>query len=484
MHGHLVSGGQVVLRGGFMNPAGLDALARSGPATAPVVQRGMSAETVDILAKINRGEFSGDIQQALAGAMVDMQRAVTSADTAFPVRENLEAPARLLIPLDTPVRNRLRRLPGSGKASAWKQITSMGGGFGFQTTVTSGASSATQTVGNTAGMRAGDILWFTVTAAARTVSSITNATTVVLTATISTTTAEKVTNTSNPIGAGANATSKTRAFFVETGAPAAHKTTWADKSASYKLLGSYGDITGFGMAAGATFQNQYEAEKTNTMRNLMLNEENALINGDSTDITEPWGDGSTAMAFDGLRNLITTANGTPSAQVQTAVGALTTAHIDAQLRRLWEVGCSDPYMIMGAQEALSIVHLAEASGSLIRYMADKDGRVVVGLYVGAYVNPSTGRPVDILVSRFMAPGEILFVGETLPDGSLNCDVDVLPQVMLPQLAPNESIQGYTGQALAPTTAAPQVYPWIATVYEVLRVHSAIHMAKSTGLTAV
>jgi hypothetical protein len=71
------------------------------------------------------------------------------------------------------------------------------------TTVTTGASSATQTVGSTTNMAAGDVLWFAVSAASRIVSSVTNATTVVLTATISTTTAEAVTKLEQGNAAGA-----------------------------------------------------------------------------------------------------------------------------------------------------------------------------------------------------------------------------------------------------------------------------------------
>ncbi len=110
--------------------------------------------------------------------------------------------------------------------------------------------------------------------------------------------------------------------------------------------------------------------------------------------------------------------------------------------------------------------------------------MVLGKRVIGYLHPITGQQVDILVSRFMPPGTMLFMAETLPDGSPCADVDVLPQVALPQLAPTENVQGYVAQALAPTTAAPQVYPGIVTVYQVLRLKSALHCAVSTGLTAV
>lgn len=61
-----------------------------------------------------------------------------------------------------------------------------------RTTVTTGASSATQTVGSTAGMAPGTLLYFVTTDEYRVVSSVASATSVVLDATLSTTTGETV----------------------------------------------------------------------------------------------------------------------------------------------------------------------------------------------------------------------------------------------------------------------------------------------------
>lgn len=63
-----------------------------------------------------------EIQRRIA----EFSKVITSADTAFPVRENLAAEAKLIVPVDTPLLNRLPQHPGSGKAAAWKEITSFG----------------------------------------------------------------------------------------------------------------------------------------------------------------------------------------------------------------------------------------------------------------------------------------------------------------------------------------------------------------------
>lgn len=462
------------------------------PPSSPVFARfengmaRMDEKLVEDMQALERGEFTGDTGALLAQFTLTMQgltRAITSTTSNLPVRENLEAEAKLLIPLETPVRNMLPRTPGSGLASKWRQITSVGGGYGVSTTVTSGASSATQTVGSTAGMQAGDSLYFATTNAYRIVSSVTNATTVVLTATISTTTSEVVYK--GPYNQY-DATGATRSFFAESGAPADHATIYAAPSATYKLMGTLFSVTGLAMAGGANFQNQLAMEKQNAIRTLFLNEENALINGSSTATAAPWGDGTNALGYDGLINLITTANGTPAAQVQTSVGAMTLAHIDQQLARIWRNGGSGFYMIMNAQESMSLKHLYEAAQSTANayriVLSQESG--LAGYAVTAYMHPITKEFVPIITSRFCPAGTVIFGVKNLPDGSPGADVNVLPQVQLPQLAPTDMVQGYVAQELAPTTSAPQVYPGIITLYSVLRLKSAIHFAISKGLTAV
>jgi len=54
------------------------------------------------------------------------EKTVSSSDAAWPVRENLAAEAKLVIPVDTPLLNRLPTKAGSGKAAAWKEIVALG----------------------------------------------------------------------------------------------------------------------------------------------------------------------------------------------------------------------------------------------------------------------------------------------------------------------------------------------------------------------
>lgn len=396
-------------------------LTRAWASRSPDSQVGANRD--ELISRIERGEFNEDPGKALAEALKsigDLERSITSTNTAFPIRENLEAEVIKIPQIDTPIRTLLPRVPGQGSAVRWKQATSLGGGWG--------------TVGD-------------------------------------------------QLGGGV----AVQSFFGESGAPGRTSTVYAEKTASYKLLGIMDDITGFAMATGANFQAQYATEKANSIQNLMLIEENALINGDSTSVVAPYGDGTNAFAFDGMVNLITTGNGVPSTQIVTSIGALTTSHLDSQITRLWRNGGNDIVMIMNSQEVLSLVHLLEASGTFYRIVAQNtDNSVNVGFSVANYIHPISGQLVKIVVSRFLAAGTILFWARRGPQngGANTMEVDVLPQVQLPETAFASGVQGYTAQDLAPAQNAPQVFAWLTSVYEVLKLKNAYMVGKSTGVTAV
>ena len=72
------------------------------------------------------------------------------------------------------------------------------GGTALATTVTTGANSATQTLGDTTGIVAGDVLHFATANVNRTVLSVTNGTVLVLTASVNSTTSEVVTVNNTP----------------------------------------------------------------------------------------------------------------------------------------------------------------------------------------------------------------------------------------------------------------------------------------------
>lgn len=62
--------------------------------------------------------------QVVEQAINDIQKAISTTDVSglLLVREDLQAEMAIMAPTDTPLRNRLNRIPGNGKAHAWYQL--------------------------------------------------------------------------------------------------------------------------------------------------------------------------------------------------------------------------------------------------------------------------------------------------------------------------------------------------------------------------
>jgi hypothetical protein len=448
----------------------------ASPNIARIDQLGEVADIEAIL----RGDFSGDANQAIAQllkATVDMTRGITSGMTAFPVRENLEAEAKVLVPRMTPLRNRLARSVGSGKASAWKQLTSLGGGYGAKgTTASSGSAAGGASVVLTAnaeplGFRVGDEI--TVGTEGPFIITAISTTTITINANLA---ANQYSKAVTKVNITDGSVGTLQVFFAEDGAPAEATSVYADASATYRLLGTIGKITGFAMASGANFQPQYETERGNSLLNLMLLEEFALTNGIASDVNKPWGDGTTAYGYNGLIASVPSGNTTASS------GALTLAQIASTLASQWRAGAVDPWIMLSASEMVSINNLTTPTTTVLRVINPSAEQMKTGMHVSHVVHPIDGTLVPLLVSPFCPKGTMVFGCDKLPDMSPAHDVDVLPQVALPDggLYTN-GIQGYTVQEIANTISAPQVYPWLTSVYEVYRMKATTVFFKRTGV---
>lgn len=432
------------------------------------IQRGASTDPNAAIALLNQ-------------AVSSLTRGIDSLTSNLPIRENLEAEAIALTPTDTPLRNRIPRRPGSGLAVTWKQIVSYGGGYGASSQV-NGAQAAGATTLNlvsNAGLRIGDFVSIGTgaTIEVRQITALGVGSITFVGATANAQDNSAVVRIQTRPGGG----SATRTFFKERGAPANMNTQYATRAAAYKLMGQMTDVTAFAQAAGRNFQDNRAQERTSALYNVMLNEENAILNGDSTSVQAPWGDGIDPLAFDGLYRLITTSNGTPVEQIQSAVGALTEAHIEAQLTRLWHQGGSGFWMVISSQESTSLTKLAKSAGNAYRFILNQ-ADVNLGARVTGYIHPISKEVVEIIVSRDATPGVIVFGCDRTTEGKPTLEFEVLPQVDLPELAPNQQLMGYVVQQVGTSVAAPQVFPEIVTVFEVLKMKAANMFAMSSGIT--
>lgn len=435
-------------------------------------------------AELTRAIESGSLtNEQMAAAVANVMRGITTSTTAFPVRENLDAEVHIMTPVETPLRNRLPRTPGAGTALKWKQQTAFGAGLGTQTTTT-GTTNATNTivVVNANGFFAGETV--TYAAASHSIVSINYSTNIITLGASPGVVANSQTNGQTVV--------KTSAYFPETavmdgifygenGAPTEATTVYADKTASYKLLGTLGSVTMFAAAAGANFMDQYAIEKRNTLSRLLIKEEFALLYARTDTNSLPWGDGSSNLAYLGLIPWIQ-AN-VAAANLQTSVGALTTNHINAQLTRLWYGGGRGMYIMCSGQEATSMMRLAENSGNYRLVVVDQKAATIGGK-IAYFIHAVSGEQVPIIVHTFLAPGTMVFGSDRNAHGQATAEVSVLPQANMPDSVDQVPFGGYYAQDIAPSVAAPEKLNFLAKVYAVPQWKNAQAFALSTGVTPV
>jgi len=266
----------------------------------------------------------GEINRKIAA----FEKTVASADAGFPVRENLAEPAKLVVPVDTPLLNRLPTKPGSGKAAAWKEIVGLG------------ASGVTYSM-----------------------------------------------------------------FYAEGGAPSSRTTTYHDRSEIYKLAGLDGGVTGFAVAAGASFADQLALEKRNTIYHLKILEETSLINADGT-----------GGSFEGLLTQISTGNGsTVRASTGTAASAVIN-DLDFILKSTWDLGGDISLLVLRSGEAATISNaITRDSGtSPLRINVQGPLNIAGGFFVNAYISPISGSRVELMPDKFLSTGTIIGISEQLP----------------------------------------------------------------------
>lgn len=450
------------------------------PSTSLIERFRRNEEAADLVQRVERGTFDGDPNEAFAAIM----RGITSTTSALPVRENLDGEVHILSPVETPLRNRLPRVPGPGGASAqWRVQTAFGAGLGTSTT-TSGTTNAANTlvVANARGFFVGETILVNSATSYGPITAINYSTNVLSFASgpslNSQTSGQTVIKTSLfwPENGAA-----TRIFYAETGAPVENTTTYVNKTAAFKLIGDMGSVTMFGMAVGQNFFNQYEVEKRNCLYRAMLKEEYALLHADSSATTAPWGDGVSALAFQGLIPFIT-ANA-PSAQLQTSVGALTLDHLQQQLSRIWYQGGRGLYIMMNGSQAEGMTKLLTNSGNY-RLIVAQDSSAKAGVRVAAIVHAVSGEEVPIMVHPFLPAGMILYGADRNQMGQPTAEVEALPQVQAPASAfLDGTFQGFYAQEIAPTASAPEVLAFKVGCYEVPKWKNTQVFATSTGVTA-
>lgn len=220
-----------------------------------------------------------------------------NANYSLPSREDLQAVAKIVVPLDTPLRNRFLRLKGTGRAHSWQKLTSLGTGGGA---------------------------------------------------------------------------------FAENGRPNTTDSVYIQVSAPYKQVGNDLAVTDMMIEAGATFQDVLAEQRKIKIRKTMLDEENLLINGDTTN----------PLQFDGLLKQIVTNNNVLNA-------AITLSALNDTMADMYTEGGMPTSIVLGTREKNTI------NKNLFNLQRFDNFQNMAGVAVQK-INTDFGE-VDLLTSRFLPP---------------------------------------------------------------------------------
>ncbi len=265
----------------------------------------------------------GEIKDALQKAAVtNSTYGFSPAARSIFAPENLDPVVKLMVPTAAPVRLMIPRSKGFGQAAAWKKLTSQlaPGNKG------SGYIDGVGAVGT--GFKAG---------------------------------------------------------FADGSAPnTSSNYTITVVTAAYKNLGLDVEVGRQAIASSRGYQDiRDQLVKFRTLE-LMLNEENMILNGDSAiDTTE----------FDGLAKSITTNSGTLS--------LLTVSGVNSEIQGpYWTYGAQFQKLIANPRQIRALADDLQGSGSIQRIVVDNQGAGVGGIHLSKFVNSVDGTLIDVVTSRY------------------------------------------------------------------------------------
>lgn len=302
------------------------------------------------MSELNIEQTLSEIKDAISkSAVTNATYAFSPAARSIFAPENLDPVVKIIPPTATPVRALFPRTKGFGQASAWKKLTSqLAPGTKGAGVITGGSASGT---GYQAAFADGS----------------------------------------------APGTSTTQTFVVAT--------------AAYKNIGVDVEVGRQAIASSRGYQDvRDELVRIKTLE-LMLNEEDLILNGDSA---------VNANEFDGLAKSITTNSGVLTLLTASGVGAkIQTAY--------WDYGANFQKLVCNPRQVRALGDDLQGSGSIQRIFMDNQGAAVGGVALAKIVNPINGSLIDIVTSRYCGTQAYLLT-MTLPSGENAMEMEDLEPI--------------------------------------------------------
>lgn len=198
---------------------------------------------------------------------------------------------------------------------------------------------------------------------------------------------KKLTSALDPSAPGTG----TSGFFADGGTPGQTTQTYSVVSAAYKLLGRKLDVGLQHIKSSEGYMNVEDEQLRIKTLEVMLAEEDAILNGDSTVDTNQ---------FDGLIKQITTNSGT--AVLLTASGISGT-----YARTIFNLGGNPSHLICSARQGGALADELQRANAIQRIVISDAGAAVANLRVSQIIDSSSGNPIDIVISRYVGAWALL-----------------------------------------------------------------------------
>ena len=273
--------------------------------------------------------------------------------------ENLDPVVKIIPPTAAPVRAMLPRSKGYGQAAAWKKLTSQLHPGAYGSGANPGGAAGTGTIGS----------------------------------------------------------------FADGGQPNQDTQTFSVVTAAYKNIGLDVEVGRQAIASSRGYQDvRDELVRIKTLE-VMLQEENIILNGDSSVVTTD---------FDGFAKSFTTNSG--------SLSLLSASGIGAQIQGVyWQYGGNFQKLICNPRQVRALADDLTGSGSIQRIVVDNQGASVGGVSLAKVVNPINGSLIDIIPSRYAGANAYLLT-VTMPTGEAALEMeDLEPMSVYEPATANHSV---------------------------------------------
>lgn len=179
-------------------------------------------------------------------------------------------------------------------------------------------------------------------------------------------------------------------------------------------------------------------------------------------------------AYNGLFAQIFGGNGATVTRVNGTLAATGSNSLAAHLLAMWNASYADPDVaLVNATESTKITNLTLGAGTPYFVQVDNQNSATANYHVGRYTNPVTGTLVDLKVHPYIPQGTIATLSTKLPGWYVPSDIPA-PMAI-------DAVQDYTEIDYVPTSTGGRYWPIEVMLYSTFKLYIPLLQGVMTGI---